>query len=381
MNQRTGAVARTKVAPVTDVLGALRGNNLFAYDGYGTNPSYASVIYTQMCIVEPCTKYGLADFRANAKTGALKLFSPAGQAFIRSVSISGDRMAVLESPASGPGLIVSSLLIVHKTGNLKPVISSYRLVDSDNDPIGGNDVAAGAGVGIDGLNNNGVASVGVLTGGAIDDTAQQFGGTALAFIPHALLEAEIGPTFGPFLQLISPDGLGSDGGIDLTLPPFKLGGGAEDDPHFPENIFQLGAGIYIGVYLDPLVQATDGVGGKGLVIDKKPTVAGTFSDTSLTGFLKPTATKATIAVKHSGKTLVVSGTVKGGASGLLVTVTLSVEKGKKFVSVQHKAPALNSKLHYSASLSKPKASVCRATVSYKGNAATAGSSAHLTFAC
>lgn len=73
--------------------------------------------------------------------------------------------------------------------------------------------------------------------------------------------------------------------------------------------------------------------------------------------------------------------VKVGVAGLLVTVTIYAEKGKVFVAVQHKSPALGSKLHYSASLSKPSAAVCRAVVSYPGNAATTRSSARLTFAC
>jgi hypothetical protein len=68
-------------------------------------------------------------------------------------------------------------------------------------------------------------------------------------------------------------------------------------------------------------------------------------------------------------------------AGLPVTVTIYVEKGKVFVPVQHKSPLLGSKLHYSATLSKPSASVCRAVASYAGNVATAASSARLTFAC
>jgi hypothetical protein len=298
-------------APLVAALGFLRGNNLFAYDGYGANPSYASVIYAQVCTSQPCSQYGLTGFRANATTGALqKLASPA-PASIDSVSISGDRLAILQPPASGPGLVVSSYLIVSKTGALKPVIKAYHLVNGMGDLIGGGDVAAGTGVGIDGLTNNGVAEVGVLFGGGISETTQEHTGSALAFIPHTLLEGEAGPTSGPFSQLISPDGRTSGGGIDLTLPPFNLGSGSGQDPRFPETIYQLGTGIYIGMYLDPLVQATDGVGGEGLFIGKKPTVAGTVSITSMAGFVKPHATHTTISVKPSGKTLIVSGTVKG----------------------------------------------------------------------
>jgi hypothetical protein len=197
-----------------------------------------------------------------------------------------------------------------------------------------------------------------------------------------LLAGEIGPMYGPFPDLVAPNGLSSDGSVDLTASQYGLSGGSEeDDLRFPQTIYQLGVGIYVGIYLDGMVQATDGVGGKGLVIDKKAAVTGTLSVTSLAGFLKPTMTKTTIAVKHNGKTLVVSGTVKGGVAGLPMIVTIYAEKGKKFVAVQHKEPALTGSLHYSATLTEPKGSVCRAIAGYTGNAATGGSSARITFAC
>jgi hypothetical protein len=384
VNKRTGAIARTKAKPVASI-GSLRGNNLLAYDGYGMNPAYGSFIYAQTCASKPpCTafsSFGLVGFRANATTGALQQLATPKAANINSTSISGDRLAVIEDSSTGPGLVVSSYQIVSKTGGLKPIVSDYHLVNKSNQPIGGGDVAAGIGTGIDNLSSSGATAVGVLTGSAIDQTTEAHEGTALAFIPHLLLVGEVGATFGPFLELIAPDGLGSDGGIDLTASQYGLSGGSEDDPRFPETIYQLGAGIYVGSYLNPMVQATDGVGGKGLVMGKKAAVTGTLSVTSMAGFLKPTATKTTIAVKHSGKTLVVSGTVKGGVAGLPVTVTIYAEKGKKFVAVQHKKPGLTGNLHYSAALSKPKAAVCRAVAGYAGNAATAGSSARLTFAC
>lgn len=65
-----------------------------------------------------------------------------------------------------------------------------------------------------------------MTGGAINGTVQAHNGSVLAFIPHTLLEGEVGPTSGPFLQLIAPDCETSAGGIDLTQPPYNLGSGS-----------------------------------------------------------------------------------------------------------------------------------------------------------
>src|SRR5215472_5430147 len=88
VNTKTGAIARTKAPPVA-ALGDLRGNNLFAYDGYGANPAYTSVVYAQVCATKPCTQYGLTGFRANATTGALQKLASPSPAAIDSVSING----------------------------------------------------------------------------------------------------------------------------------------------------------------------------------------------------------------------------------------------------------------------------------------------------
>ncbi len=210
---------------------------------------------------------------------------------------------------------------------------------------------------------------------------EDYTGSALSFIPHALLDAEVGPTFGPWLQLVSPDAVTGIGAIDLTKKPFSLGGGSQTDPDFPETIYQLGTGIYIGVYLDPIVEATDGVGGKGLVIDKQATVAGTVSITSMAGWLDPKATTTLVAEKKAGKTITVNGSVKGGVAGLSVSVTLFVKKGSTFSPVQHKEATLGATLHYATSLSRPNAATCRLKAVYGGNAATASSTAQVTFAC
>ncbi|MGC9962396.1 MAG: hypothetical protein ABSE47_10930 [Acidimicrobiales bacterium] len=381
VNKQTGAITRSSVAPVAGVLPYLHGNNLFAFDGRATNSSFASVIYANVCIDKACTKYGLQEFRANPTTGALSKVGTAGSEFMVSVSVSGERMAILQHPKSGPGLIIDSLLCNEKTGGLTPVGGSYHLVDKANDPIGGTNVAAGAGVGIDGVELDNIPSVGVETGSSIDGVRESYEGSALAFIPHALLDAEVGPTYAPWLQIVAPNGETDGGHIDLSKSPFDLGGGSNSDPNGPETIFQLGTGIYIGVYLDPIVQATDGVGGKGLVIDKQATVGGTISVDSMAGFLEPSATTTSIAVAHAGKNLDFSGKVKGGAAGISVSVTLYVKKGNTFSPVQQKSAKLTTSLQYSTSLSRPNASTCRAKAVYEGNGSTAVSSAVTTFSC
>jgi hypothetical protein len=382
VDRKTGAIAPTKIPPVTGALPTFSGNNLFAYDGYATDPSYASVIYVQACDDPSCSTYGLVALRANPATGALHEFGPRASSFMHSISVDGDRMAILQSPQSGPGLVLSSLRIDHTSGGLIPVGAPFHLVDKEKDPLGGQDVAAGDTPGIDGLNVKGVGSVGVDTGSILSVTSEDYTGSALRFIPHALLDAEYGPTFGPWLQLVSPDGAGSDGHIDLTQKPYSLQGGSDQDPYFTETIYQLGTGIYLGNYLNPIVEATDGVGGKGLVIDSsRPTVAGTISVNSMSGFLEPTATKTTIIVTRSGVHLHVKGSVKAGVAGLSVSVTLAVRKAGKYSPVQHKNATLSKSAHYAVALSTPKASTCRATATYQGNAATSASKASLTFSC
>jgi hypothetical protein len=343
VNNRTGAIARTKAKPVA-ALGGLRGDNLLAYDGYGTNPSYGSFIYAQTCAsTPPCTafsSFGLVGFRASATTGALHQLAAPRAANIISASVSGDRLAVLEDSSTGPGLVVSSYQIASKTGGLKPIVAGYHLLNKANQPIGGGDVAAGVGTGIDNLSNNGATAVGVLTGSAIDQTTQAHEGSALA----SGLAAEAPTTRASRRRSTSSASASTSAFISTRWcrPP------------------------------------TASAAREGLVMDKKAAVTGTLGVTSMAGFLKLTATKTTIAVKRSAKTIVVSGAVTGGVSGLPVTVTIYVEKGKKFVAVQHKTPGLTGKLHYSASLTTPKGAICRAVA---GNAATAASSARLTFAC
>jgi hypothetical protein len=380
VNRKTGAIKRTKAAPIP-ALGVFRGNNLFAYDGHAANPAFTSVLWSPVCIGTGCATFGIEGFRANPNTGALQKYQAAQPSRVQAMSVIGDWMALLQDQPKG-GLAVSSALINHKTGGLKPVIKGFGLVDGKGNPIGGTDVAAGDGVGIDGLSNNSVAEVGVLTGGTIQETTQAHEGTTLSFIPHALLEGETAsPAFGPYLQLIAPNGLNTSGDVDLTASKYGFSGGSEDDPRFPETIFQLGAGVYVGIYLNPIAQATDGVGGKGFAMDKTAKVAGTLSVTSMAGYLQPTATKTTIAVHKNGSKLTVSGTVKGGGAGLTVTVTIYVKKGGKFVAEQHRSAVLTGKRHYSTSLSKPKGATCRATARYGGNAATKSSAGTATFSC
>ena len=83
------------------------------------------------------------------------------------------------------------------------------------------------------------------------------------------------------------------------------------------------------MYDGPILQATDGVGGKGFAIDKSdPIVSGTFSASSMTGYLFPPKTKTTLAVHVKGGKVHVHGSVTGGKAGLSVSVVLARKSGK-----------------------------------------------------
>jgi hypothetical protein len=387
VNGATGDLTLDKVPPVTGLLADGAGNNLHAYDGFATNPKDASNIYVQKCVDKACTRWGLADYHSNPTTGALKLAGPVKASPIEWVSLQGDRMDLLEQTKTGDGIL--PIVIDHKSGDLRTGVF-FDLVTNDNPalPTTADLIAAGpVSVGVGGIYvGNGVftkqiaiypsTGVHLEAGAGVDEV----GGTgALAFIPHALLAGGYGATYGPELQLVSPSGVTGGGSIDLTRKPYDEGIGNSQDPNTVETIFALGIGIYIGNYAGLTVQGTDV---KGLVLNKShPTVAGTGSTTSMTGFLKPTATKTTLAVAHKGKALIFRGSVAGGVDGLAVSITLEVKHGSTYHPVQHKDAALTKTAHYSAGMSRPTAARCRAAAVYAGDAATAASRASLTFAC
>ena len=74
VNVATGGLTRDKVPPVAGVAGGFTGNNLVAYDGYGTNGSVCPASFTGSgCVTSACSgEGGLAEYRANPSSGSCR---------------------------------------------------------------------------------------------------------------------------------------------------------------------------------------------------------------------------------------------------------------------------------------------------------------------
>ena len=392
VNIRTGALTRTKAAPVPLVLAAERGNNLYPYDGFATGPGGESVLYALRCLTPACSAYGIVRYHPNPKTGALTLTAKPVSSEVDWMSLEGNRLAILTRDSHHQEGIVPGK-ITHSTGALS-IGTFFGLVTNDNPPVPATADMVTAGpssVGVGGIYVGGKdpgplvavypsSGLHVAAGAGVDEAGTP---SAMLFIPHLLLTGESSSAGGPLLQLVSPSGVTSAGSIDLTKAPYLEGdGGGSSDPNFPETIYTLGAGVYIGNYSGLIVQGTDGYAGKGFELNQThPTVAGTTSTTSMAGFLKPSATKTTLHVKHKGGKILVSGSVTPSVGGLPVSVTLSALIGKKLKPLQHKTATLTKKGHFSASMARPKPAHCRVTASFTGDATWAPSSRTLTFPC
>jgi hypothetical protein len=392
----TGALTKS-TAKVNGIQPVQGGNNLFSWDGQAQSAGDGDAVYASTCVGAItggfCSSYGVGLYDVNQKTGALKLAATPTPAKIWGISVAGDRMNVLVAPPT-LGTAILPIKIDHVTGRFTNG-PSFDLVTNDNPPqpttatmlaTSPTSVAVGPmglGVKTPGSWMAVYSSTGtkILKGG--NATKVDPNTSTMAFIPHTLLIGGYDDTtFGPKLQLVSPSGQTTGGTIDLTKAPYHLSSGASFDPYGVETIFQLGKGIYIGNYFNPVVQATDGVGGKGFTINQThPIVANTGAVTSMAGFLLPAVTKTTIALHRQGTKLIVSGAVSGGKPGVHVTVTLLTKKGTKYVPNAKKAPALSSKHRYSATFSDPSAAKCEATARYPGTSTTRPSSATLQFAC
>ena len=388
----TGKLTADNTKPVPAVEGST-GHGLLAYDGYAVNKSYKSELFARsICAAGPCTsgQSGFAQFTVNPTTGEPHLVAPASNQDIYDMSSNGNEIdLVLQAPQGGAK--VAALEVVPKTGLLvggspytltysskfTPAFANVSATEPERVGLGNLTIAldtSGAGV-------YGSSGTTISAGGGTQEASTASQITSLAFTRHFLLAGEtLTSNGGPQLEAFSPDGAGSEGVVNLTNKPYSLATGN----NFPITMFTLGKGIYIGLYDGPVVQATDGVGGKGLAISKThPTVAGTFQAYAITGYLLPhkAKTATTIHVKISGGKVHVSGAVSAGAAGVKVTVDLERRSGGTF-HILHTAKAkLSASKKYAAALAPVKAGQCKAVASYPGTSTTTASSASKSFAC
>jgi hypothetical protein len=382
----TGALTKSTAKPAGPLAYPNGGNNLFAWDGRAHKATDADAIYALTCIATNCSTYGLGVYKVNQKTGAPTLAGPPRAAQINEMSGYGDRID-LEGSDSGPyvvpikiddasGLLTTGARDTIETLDKPPVPEGLRaLVTGPTSVAGQTYLGATAGEVIDVL---GSVPLQILHGSA---TPALINASTGMFFPHLLLMGGTNGT-GPKLQLVLPDGSLSDGTIDLTKPPYNLTSGSGTDPYGVETIYRLGKGVYIGNYINPIVQGTYGVGGKNLELNQKhPIIPNSGDVTSMAGFLFPAATHTTATLHRKGTKLMVSGAVSGGHKGVHVTVKLLVKKGTHYVPDAKKTPALTATHRYSATFGAPNAARCEVTVNYPGTTSTSASNATLHFAC
>ncbi len=388
----TGRLTPDKTKPVAAVEGST-DNGLLAYDGYAVNKSYKSELFSRsICAAGPCTsgQTGFAQFTVNPNTGEPHLVAPATNQDIYDMSSNGNEIdLVLQAPQGGAKVV--ALEVVPKTGHLvggspftltyssklTPAFANVSATEPDRVGLGNLTIApdtAGAGV-------YGSSGTTLTNGGGTEEASSASQITSLTFTRHLLLAGEtLKSNGGPQLEVFSPDGAGSEGVVNLTDKPYGLATGN----NFPITMFTLGDGIYIGLYDGPVVQATEGVGGKGLAISKThPTVAGTFQAYAITGYLFPHKSKTltTIHVKISGGKVHVSGAVAAGVAGVKVTVDLERRSGGTFHTLHTTKAKLSAGKKYAAALAPVKAGQCRAVARYPGTSTTAASSASKSFTC
>jgi hypothetical protein len=396
----TGTLTRDKVPPVTGVHGVHAAREMLAFDGYGTDGSGPSAIYLLGCITKACTKSGFAEYRANPQTGKLSLDGTVGPAVINSMSISGTRIDALVQNTKVFQTDVKAILINPKTGDLSSGAPFGLTADNDlTVKVSSDETIATSATSVATLiphYANGFPvgeDVAVYPSTGRDLTTGEYtvvsnaisGVNVLGFIPHALVAGAQGKQAagpGPELELFSPDGATAAGTIDLTKPPFNLPTGSSEEPNTVASIFVLGDGVYIGSVNGPIVQGTDGVGGKGLEFNKThPTVAGSESAQEMVGYLIPPKTTTTVAVGKASGELHITGSVTGGIAGLPVSVTLYRRTGKLFHPIASKSALLLQTKHYSTSFAGLKGAVCRVTTRYTGDDHSGPSEASKNFAC
>jgi hypothetical protein len=392
VSSTTGALTKSTVKPPAGGAFAVQaGNNLFSWDGRAHSPGDADAIYAQSCAGSECAafSYGFGVYKVSQSTGALTLAGTPNPANIFYMSGVGDRIDLLESNSSGRAVV--PITVDHPSGLVTTGAAGYiETNDNPPQPAGASTIATGSGtVAVGAPFLGGTTTVpqiavysgvkaNVLHGVSTDALVTP---SVMMFLPHVLLVGGTNGT-GPKLQLITPDGALTEGTIDLTNAPYNLNSGSGTDPFAVETIFTLGHGLYLGNYLNPIVQGTWGVGGKNLALNQThPIVANTGNVTSMAGFLLPAATKTTIALHRQGTKLIVSGGVSGGQAGVHVTVAVLVKKGTHYVPNSKKGPALTSKHRYSATFTSPNAARCETTARYPGTATTKASGATLRFAC
>ncbi len=392
VNESSGKLTLSSKPPIQNVLAGQRGNNLYSWDGQGHNPDFDDALYAETCVASNCSTYGLGFYKVNLNTGALTLAETPSAATLNWVSVQDDRMAILVP--ENPGDAIEPIAINHETGtfatgglyilstNDQPKLPAYA------DMVGAGPYGVAAGnIDLGGQTIGPSISVLHSTGGThlSSPAAISSDGTpsAMALLAHIVVVGEAGPTDGPQLQLIAPSGLTEDGVVDLTKAPYKLGSGSSFDPDFVETIYQLGQGVYFGVYGDPLVQGTYGVNGHGLELNQKhPTVSNLGTITSMAGFLLPTKTATTLSVGKKNSKLNVTGRVNNGVNGGAVDVTLYSRKNLgPWIKRAHHIVGLTNTQHFSTSFTRVGQPHCRVKAAYAGNKTTAPSSASVTFSC
>jgi hypothetical protein len=346
-----------------------------------------------------------AQYRANPTTGKLSLVGKVAASQINAVSISGDRIDVLVQLGQPAQTNLEAFTINHATGALVGGTPfALTAVNDSSVPVTSDEiVATGAATGAasvatvipfyasDHFAGQAVA-VYPSTGRAVSDgDAAQVPPLSdwrtMQFLQSVLVVGEAGDQDegaapGPQLGLFAPDGDASDGIIDLTQPPYNLPGSGDAQPNDVAAIFSLGKGVYIGSDLGPIVQGTDGVGGNGLVLNQQdPTVTGSASATVMTGYLVPPATTTTVTVGKAGRTLHLTGSVKGGIAGLPVAVTVYRRTGNHFHPIATKSPTLSPTKRYKTTVKVAKGGTCRVTARYAGDAESGRSQVTKHFTC
>jgi hypothetical protein len=397
VNTKTGKLTADNSTPVPDIVPTESGSGgLLAYDGYATNKSDKSTLFAEACTTDPCGgQTGPVQFSINPQTGAPKLVGGLPSAVDEfDESINRNDLDILAS-AKGGGAQVDPIEVAPKTGKLIAGKAFFLTYGSSQTPASAESVGTGVGrialgrvqlsAGVAGVAVDPSSGLGIAAGQGANVANSDYQLTALKFLPHILLAAETNiPTYAPQLEFFSPDGCCSQGTINLGDAPFNLRGGTNQDADSPTDILTLGKGLYLSTSLGGVIQATDGVGGKGVEVNKTtPEVNGTFEAYSIAGFLKPhkKKTAVTLHVHLAGGKVHVSGVVSAGVAGVKVVVKLERLSSGSYATV-HTAKAKLSGAHkYATSFNPAKKGSCRAVARYPGTSTTTSSSASKKFAC
>ena len=104
---------------------------------------------------------------------------------------------------------------------------------------------------------------------------------SLAFTSHYLLAGE----WAPHYELFSPDGGSSLAWTALDAPPYNIDGGNLDLLNIPASILCLGSRVYMGFSASPILQATDGPGTKGFMINAAHPSLSVGNSQAMAGYL------------------------------------------------------------------------------------------------